>query len=152
MVLRINHNKCIEIFCLQAIPVLLTALFAYTGAAKLLGHAKFVAQLENILPAALAKITAYAVPVAELGIALLLCFKRTAGLWLSAAALLFFTGYVALILSRSHLPCSCGGVIAAMGWKQHLFFNAAALLLALLSLYYNNYYAYKEVSRKPLKE
>ncbi len=109
MVLRINHNKCIEIFCLQAIPVLLTALFAYTGAAKLLGHAKFVAQLENILPAALAKITAYAVPVAELGIALLLCFKRTAGLWLSAAALLFSPATWPLSFPAATFPAVAAG-------------------------------------------
>ena len=138
-------------FCINIVPLLLILLFAYTATAKLMAHAKTLSQLTDTgLVQPLAQIAAYAVPIAELLTAILLGFKRSRlkGLWCAFFALLFFTGYVAVILSGSNIPCSCGGVIAAMSWKQHLYFNIFFLLLSILSLHYHKrYYAYnKEVS------
>jgi len=137
------------------VPLLLVLLFAYTGASKLLGHAKFLAQLEKAGFESTALMVSYAVPVAELLIAILLCTARfrLTGIYLAATAMFFFTGYVLFILSRGPLPCSCGGVLAAMNWKQHLYFNIIFLVLSVASLaQHKSYYAYKGVSRKPLTE
>jgi len=134
------------ICCIKIVPLLLVLLFAYTGASKLLGHQKMLAQLEQIgLPEPLPQLASYAVPAAELVIALLLSFERwrLVGLWCACLAMLFFTGYVAVILSGKNIPCSCGGVISAMSWKQHLYFNIFFSLLSILSLYYHKkYYAH----------
>ena len=140
-----NIKRALTIFCIKIIPLLLVILFAYTGASKLLGHAKTLSQLKDTgLPAPLPQIAAYVVPIAELVIALLLSVERSrlAGLWSAVFAMLFFTGYVAVILSGNNIPCSCGGVISAMTWKQHLYFNILLLMLSILSLYcYKKYYA-----------
>ncbi|MGC4102463.1 MauE/DoxX family redox-associated membrane protein [Ferruginibacter sp.] len=141
---------------LQLIPLLLILLFAYTGTSKLTGHEKFLTQLEQLdMPYLITHFAAMAVPVAELLIAFLLVTERfkQAGLWLSVAAMLFFTVYVMVILSGKHIPCSCGGVISKMSWKQHLYFNISFLLLATWALYYKINYAHKKgVSRKPSTE
>lgn len=33
------------------------------------------------------------------------------------------------------LPCSCGGVIALLSWKQHIAFNLFFLSLAVIGIY-----------------
>jgi putative oxidoreductase len=146
MAVENNNRKMLTLFCVKLVPLLLVILFAYTGTAKLIGHQKMLSQLQDTgLPGPLPQLAAYLVPIAELLIALLLIFEssRLVGLWTAAIALFFFTGYVAVILSGGHIPCSCGGVIAAMNWKQHLYFNIFFLLLSILSLYYHKkYYAH----------
>jgi hypothetical protein len=47
-----------------------------------------------------------------------------------------FTIYVGLMISFApHLPCSCGGVIKQMSWKQHLTFNTFFTALALFGIW-----------------
>jgi putative oxidoreductase len=148
VVVKNNFKRRFTVFCIKLAPLLLVLLFAYTGASKLLGHQKMLAQLEQSgLPEPLPQLASYAVPVVELVIALLLSFERSrlAGLWGACLAMLFFTGYVAFILSGKNIPCSCGGVIAKMNWQQHLYFNIFFLLVSILSLYYHKrYYAHNK--------
>ena len=60
-------------------------------------------------------------------IALALVFEktRTAALYASLVLMLAFTVYAVLILLHffTYVPCSCGGVIKRLTWKQHLVFN-----------------------------
>lgn len=81
----------------------------------------------------------YAIPVAELFVCLLLLFNKTktAGYYASLLLLALFTGYIVYILVRhgSMLPCSCGGVVSLLSWKQHLFFNAFFIFITLRALY-----------------
>ncbi|NII26833.1 hypothetical protein HB364_17215 [Pseudoflavitalea sp. X16] len=82
---------------------------------------------------------AYIIPVAEILICLLLLFDKTktAGYYASLLLLTLFTGYIIYILVKygSMLPCSCGGVITQLSWKQHLFLNAFFLLITIRALY-----------------
>lgn len=131
------------------IVLLFVALFGYTAFNKLLDVTKFEASMhKSELIAPYAAFLSYAVPITELIICVLLALpflrlgKRTIptkkiGLYGSALLMLLFTGYVVvtLIALSKNLPCTCGGFISSMTWRQHLIFNAAFLLLALLSIY-----------------
>src|SRR5690625_4316147 len=64
---------------------------------------------------------------------------RVWGLFGSAILMLSFTIYVYLIWTYSpSLPCSCGGVLEAMDWEAHLYFNLGFTLLATWAWYLEN--------------
>lgn len=56
---------------------------------------------------------------------------------LSTLLMTAFTIYIVLIISGyfPKVPCTCGGVIRALGWKAHLVFNLIFLSAAILALY-----------------
>lgn len=119
---------------------LLILLFAYTGFSKLIEFAKF----RNVLKEAplignYAMFLAALILVAELVIAFLLIMPRTKKTGLTAATglLTVFTVYlVFMVLTDSHLPCSCGGVIQQLNWKQHIVFNAFFIVLGVTGIWY----------------
>ena len=117
------------------IASLLIILFSYTAVSKLLNHEKFLAVLKNIpLTAKGAGLLSLLVPPGEPGIALLLIFWKTRcmDLYASLVLLLLFTVYlVYMVLFVPHLPCSCGGVIGKMSWKQHIVFNGVFIGVAV---------------------
>jgi hypothetical protein len=120
------------------ISLLLIFLFAYTGSSKLLDSKGFAAVLSTIpLIGRGAGIVAILLPLAELLIVLLLLFEKTrlTGLYASLALLLLFTVYlVYMVLAVPHLPCSCGGVISSMSWKQHVVFNVVFIVLTVIGI------------------
>lgn len=120
------------------ISLLLIFLFAYTGSSKLLDSKGFAAVLSKIpLIGRGAGIVAILLPLAELLIVLLLLFEKTrlTGLYASLALLLLFTVYlVYMVLAVPHLPCSCGGVISSMSWKQHVVFNVVFIVLTVIGI------------------
>ena len=82
----------------------------------------------------------WAVPAIELVAAVLLLARRMRriGFYISLALMVLFTVYLALMLgSGEHLPCSCGGVIAWMTWRQHLVFNLFFIGIATIGLVYS---------------
>ena len=82
-------------------------------------------------------IMAWAVPLTELAVAGLLFFVSTRGLGLKASFVLMilFTLYIGyMLVFTPHLPCSCGGVIKQLSWKEHLVFNIALTGLAALGI------------------
>lgn len=117
---------------------LLVFLFAYTGSAKLLDPVPFRAVLEGFpLIGTFAPLLGWLLPATELSLAVLLLVPRTrrAGLWGCGALLLLFTLYISvLLLSASRLPCSCGGVLGALGWPEHWLLNLFFLGLTWLCL------------------
>lgn len=131
--------------------LLLIMLFTYTALSKLLEQDIFVFQMK-LSPvkfmAQWAAVLGWLVPLVELFIVGLLLIKnfRTAGLYLSFLLLLAFEIYItSMLLSGLSLPCTCGGVISRLGWKGHLVFNAAFMLLAAFPNYMN-------IRRKKLRE
>jgi putative oxidoreductase len=49
--------------------------------------------------------------------------------------MLLFTFYILyMLLFEKHLPCSCGGVLKEMTWKQHLVFNLFFTAIAFTGL------------------
>lgn len=134
-----------KIVC-NVIVFLFILLFAYTGASKLAGHDEFIYQLSSVhFFDGYVRFTSWIIPIAELITAACLCFRntRTFGLWCSLILMCSFVAYVATVLSGSSLPCSCGGVITAMSWQQHLFFNIIFLALNIIALVGNTAYMYK---------
>lgn len=123
---------------LQTIRTLLILLFVYTATSKLLHLGQFELRLERMpYLAPMAPYLAVGVPFLELvlvGLLLLPKYQKTA-LYASLGLLGLFTSYIALVLkAKEALPCSCGGVINSLGWRQHLWFNGTFMLLALWAL------------------
>ena len=133
----INHTKTelfIEISC-----GLLLLLFLYTAISKLIDYANFRATLySSPLIGHNASWLAWLLPAAELGVAVCLFIPglRLKGLWAALLLLLLFTFYLLFILIfKSHnLPCSCGGVLRQMTWRQHIVFNTFFILLSCTSI------------------
>jgi hypothetical protein len=122
----------------EIISFLLTLLFVYAASAKLLEYTLFKDQLSvEPLIAPYKNILVWLLPVVELGIAASLTVKNTRfyGLYASFFLLIVFTGFIAgMLLSASHLPCSCGGVISGLSWKGHLLFNLFFIAISIAGI------------------
>jgi hypothetical protein len=120
------------------ISLLLIFLFAYTGSSKLIDSKAFAAVVSKVpLIGQGAGMIVILLPLAELLIALLLFFAHTrlTGLYASLVLLSVFTIYlVYMVLFVSHLPCSCGGVISKMSWRQHIAFNLAFIVFTVVGI------------------
>jgi hypothetical protein len=119
----------------------LVFLFVYTATSKLFRLEIFQIQLgkfpwiKNMAP-----VIAWAVPAVELAAAGLLLTRRARriGLYISLTLMVLFTLYLAFMLgTEKHLPCSCGGVISSMSWKQHLVFNLFFSVVPIIGLVYS---------------
>jgi len=122
----------------EIIAALLVFLFLYAAVSKLLDLDKFVYQLgQSPFITNISRFVAWAIPSAEILVSIALIIRRTrlAGLYLSLFLMLLFTGYIYMMLQySSYLPCSCGGILSAMSWKQHFVFNLAVTALSLLGI------------------
>lgn len=124
---------------LEIISTLFVILFVYTAISKFMDFSVFREQIASspvLKPVAGA--AAFIVPGIELVVALLLLIpsQRLKGLYASLALMLVFTIYIIIILNFSeHIPCSCGGVIELMSWREHLVFNCVFILLAILAIW-----------------
>ncbi len=129
----LRRNNQVEIMA-----SLLVILFIYTGLNKMLdyetfkfqlGRSPFVQNMNGFIAATL--------PIGELLIALALIIKRTRliGFYASFFLMVLFTGYIYAMLHYSYyVPCSCGGVLAALSWEQHLVFNCFFIAIALAGI------------------
>lgn len=113
-------------------------LFVYTATSKLIDFENFQVQIaQSHLLSAISTPIAYGVVFGELFIALMLCFKksRTLGLYLFLGFMTAFTVYIYLILNYSpFVPCSCGGILEALGWWEHFWFNGVVCLLTVVMI------------------
>jgi hypothetical protein len=135
----------------EMISALLLFLFTYTALSKLLDFAKFKYQIsQSPFITNISWLVIWSIPLAELIISILLVFKltRLAGLYLSFFLMLLFTGYVFIMLRySSYLPCSCGGVLSIMSWKQHFVFNLVFTGLSLAGVLLENSKSRENMSR-----
>lgn len=120
---------------IEIIAALLILLFLYAAFSKLLEFRTFVAELdEHPLFRDRAVSIAVLIPAVEIltAVCLFIPATRRWGLWESLALMSVFTLYIGAMLAfDSHLPCSCGGVLQQLSWKQHFIFNIGFMLLAL---------------------
>ena len=127
-----------QLLFVQVVSSLYILLFVYASISKLLDFENFQVQLaQSPLLSAYAGTIAPLVIFTELSIVLLLCLKKTRliGLYGSFFLMVAFTVYIYLILNYSDfIPCSCGGIIEKLGWTEHLVFNIAFAVLALLAV------------------
>lgn len=127
------HNNLVDVLCASFV-----LLFVYTAISKLSDHQNFQDQLFFITQNAwMAAVLALGVPLAELAIALALCINkgRRAGLFAFVSLLCCFTAWIIyLLLSDRNLPCTCGGVISSLTWKQHLLLNGCFLFAGIAAI------------------
>lgn len=113
-------------------------LFIYAAVSKLLDFENFRIQIgQSPMLSSFAGIISWIVPSGELVIAGLLATPRTrrAGLLGAYTLMAMFTAYIFIMLNYSaFVPCSCGGVLEKMTWDQHLLFNIAFLVLAIVAV------------------
>ena len=110
-------------------------LFLYTGISKLREFAVFQEQIaENSILNPIAPFVAWAVPLTEFLVTLLLILPRwrIKGLYASLALMIAFTLYIgAIMIFNKELPCSCGGIVSQLSWNGHLVLNSVFILLAI---------------------
>ncbi|WP_027375698.1 DoxX family protein [Kaistella palustris] len=116
------------------ISLFFSLLFIYAALSKLRDFENFQVQLaQSPLLSAYAGFISYAVIGAELLIAGVLLWERLRliGIYLTFALMVSFTVYIYLIMNYSDfIPCSCGGILEKMGWREHLIFNLGCVFLA----------------------
>lgn len=120
------------------ISALLILLFVYAALSKLLEFETFRFQLQKSpYVKDMANILVWTVPITEIVISITLAVPRFRhiGMYASFFLMLLFSGYIYIILHFSYyVPCSCGGVLSEMSWNEHLLFNIAFTLLALMGI------------------
>lgn len=122
----------------ELISFLFTLLFVYAAAVKLMDHDRFVLQLgQSPLLSPYAGLVSIAVPLTELLLSALLLVPATRliGFFGALSLMVMFTAYIVAILNfSSYIPCSCGGILEKLGWREHLVFNIAFILLSLAAI------------------
>lgn len=129
-----NRQIAIEI-----IVFLFVLLFVYAAASKFMDLDQFQAQIgQSPLLTNIAGAVAWFIPAIEIVISVLLAVPKTrlAGLLAALSLMMTFTLYIVIIMNFSeHVPCSCGGVLQRMTWRDHLLFNIGFILLAGLGVF-----------------
>jgi len=153
-----NIKPQIRIIIIEIICLLYLMLFLYAAATKLLDFEHFRIQLgQSPLLSPFAELVAVIVPLIEILICILLSIPRyrLIGLFSAYVLMVMFTAYIIIILNfSSFVPCSCGGVLEKLSWKQHIIFNLFFVVLAgagILLHYTNsrikyNYLKYKKIA------
>lgn len=116
---------------------LLIILFIGTATSKLANLSGFQFNLAANLPIVSTHrvLISWLVPLAELVVTGMLLSKKreTQGLLCATYLLSVFTLYIIYILAfaGTHKPCSCGGIISLLTWRQHLPVNVALIFGSL---------------------
>lgn len=125
-----------------AVSYLYILLFVYAAVSKLLDFENFQAQIgQSPLLSIFAAYASTGVLLLEFLIAIMLAVPRLriAGLYMAFTLMVMFTAYIYLILNySSFVPCSCGGILEKLGWKEHLIFNILFTVLAATAILLSN--------------
>lgn len=120
------------------IAALFIFLFAYTAINKLVKLDEFKHVLSNAdYIGKNAGFVSWSIILAEWVAVLLLIYVpiRWLGFYLTFLLMTLFTGYILLmLLTSSHLPCSCGGIISQLSWWQHLFLNIFLTIVTVIAI------------------
>lgn len=126
------------LFIADIISGILLLLFLYTSLSKLADYQTFKVVLSSSpLLKPVAGVIAWLLPVTEIVIAAILFLPATRQSGLKASFMLIsaFTLYlVYMITFTPDLPCNCGGVLQALTWQQHIFFNLFFIALSLTGI------------------
>jgi len=122
----------------EIISMLFVILFLYTGISKLMEYAVFKEQIAaSPILQPIAPFIAWALPLTEFLVCILLIIPRwrLKGLYASLILMTAFTLYIGAIMTfNKELPCSCGGIISLLSWRDHLVFNSVFILLAFAGI------------------
>ena len=131
-------KRMIRYWFFEIVAALFILLFLYTAITKLAAIDRFIYIIQTV-PAMkpYAHLLGWGIPITELVICTLLFIPAMRRIGLGAATLLMigFTAYIArMMVTMSKLPCSCGGIINSMGWKDHLIFNSTFVALGIFAI------------------
>lgn len=122
----------------ELVEAIFVFLFLYTALHKFENIRRFEESLnESPIIRNIAPLLSWAVPITELFLIILLIWPRTRtiGIEGSTALMFLFSVYVAyMILFVDYLPCSCGGIISDLNWRQHLMVNSSLTVLGIISI------------------
>lgn len=134
-----NLSSSLKKIIVEIICLLYILLFVYAAVSKLIDFHDFVIQIgKSPIFTEYAFIAAIAVIAVEICITVLLSIPRVRffGLFASLSLMTMFCVYIGILLLWSpYVPCSCGGVLSTLGWEEHLVFNLAFVLLAVLGIF-----------------
>ena len=121
---------------IECISALLILLFLYASMSKFMDFHTFTGEMMNQpLPHYLSRFLIWFIPITEIVLCLLLLFERTRllGLYGSLGFMSLFTIYSIIIILNffGRIPCSCGGVIKRLTWRQHIVFNLFFVALSI---------------------
>jgi uncharacterized membrane protein YphA (DoxX/SURF4 family) len=123
---------------LEIICALFILLMMYAAVTKFIDFEKFTVQIgQSPLLTAFSGWIAWIIPSLEILIAVLIAIPRfrLLGLYAAFSLMVMFTAYIVAILNFSdHIPCSCGGILEKLGWREHLFFNIGFVLLGIAGI------------------
>lgn len=127
-----------QFIIIEIISSLLILLFVYTGINKLISINTLKSVLKDYpLIGNIPWLFAWALPITELIVALLLFLPRTRlwGLYASLVLLSSFSLYLSyMLIFTSKLPCTCGGMLEKLTWPQHFIVNMFFILLSLAGI------------------
>lgn len=119
-------------------------LWIYAASGKLMDYEFFLATLEKSpLIGKYAVIISWILPAIETGAAILLIIPafRKRGFIISFLMMLLFTAYTVCInFFVPEMPCSCGGLLEQLNWKQHLWFNIILSVFVMSAIIANQRY------------
>ena len=123
-------------YIIEIIVALLIIMFLYAAFSKFFDLSAFTRAMHNQpFPYWFSTLLVWVLPVSEILIAccLILERSRTFGLYGSVLVLTLFTSYIIAILFHvfPRVPCSCGGIIRLLTWKEHLLFNLFFLIISI---------------------
>jgi hypothetical protein len=123
----------IEIICF-----LFIVLFLYAAVSKLMDYQKFTVQIgQSPLLTGFGDTIPWMVITAEMLISIMLMFPkvRLIALFGCFNLMTMFTVYIIAIINFSpYVPCSCGGILEKLGWRDHLIFNFFFMVLAVVGI------------------
>lgn len=124
---------------IQLICCILMGLLLYTSISKWLDYNHFMRDMHRQpLPNLIKEVLSYTLPQIEFFIAIILMFKQTQqqGLYLALVLFILFTIYSCLALTGyfKHIPCSCGGFIGKLNWKEHTYLNLFLVVLSTVGI------------------
>lgn len=124
---------------LECVAALLILLFLYASVSKFLDFKTFVGQMNNQpFPNSWTPFLVWGIPLLEIAISAALIFEytRLLGFYTALVLLSLFTVYTILILLHffPYIPCSCGGVIQKLNWRQHLVFNLLFIAISVVGI------------------
>lgn len=126
----------------EIISLLFIFLFVYAGLSKLMDVEKFRIEIgQSPLLTKMASFIAWFIPLSEIAVTVLLAIPRfrMIGLLASFGLMVLFSSYIVAILGFSeNIPCSCGGVLASLGWTEHLIFNGVFVVLAAAGILFSS--------------
>lgn len=123
----------------EVIAFLLMLLFLFASVSKWLAFRTFIGDINNQpFPNWLTPWITNLLPPIEVLIVLALMFEktRTAGFYASLILMSAFSIYSAAVLLKffDYIPCSCGGIIKNLSWRDNLILNLFFVTISIVGI------------------